>query len=74
MNATPVQLLEISYMLRNRKRCREFCNSFVENKMPHISSLKWGRNLNLDDNFNWKTILSLPFNIEEDTKFKMVSV
>ena len=30
--------------------------------MPHISFAKWGRDLNLDDNFNWQTILSLPFN------------
>ena len=29
-----------------------------------------GKDLNLDDNFNWPTILSLPFNIEQDTNLK----
>ena len=38
--------------------------------MPHISFPKWGRDLNLDDNFNWKMILSLPFNVEQDTNLK----
>ena len=38
--------------------------------MPHISFPKWGGDLNLDDNFNWQTVLSLPFNIEQDTNLK----
>ena len=38
--------------------------------MSHISFPKWGRDLYLDDNFNWETNLSLPFNIEQDTSLK----
>ena len=63
MTATPVQPLAISYILRNKNGCRGICKIFVENKMPHISFPKWGR----DFNFNWQTVLSLPFNIEQDT-------
>ena len=74
MTATPVQPLAIGYILRNRKGCRGICKMFVENKMPHIPFQKWGRDLNLDDNFNWKMILSLPFNIEQNHYFKMVSI
>ena len=70
MTATPVQPLAISYILRNKKGCRGICKIFVENKMPHISFPKWGIDLNLDDNFNWQTVLSLPFNIEQDTNLK----
>ena len=70
MTAIPVQPLAISYLLRNKKGCRGICKIFVENKVPHISFPKWARDLNLDDNFNWQTVLSLSFNIEQDTNLK----
>ena len=74
MPATRVQQLAISCILRNKKGCNKaFCKVFVENKMPHIPFPTLGRDMNLDDNFNWKTILSLPFNIKQDTNL-MVSV
>ena len=76
MIATPVQPLAISYILRNKKGCRGICKMFIENtsKMPHMSFAKSKTDLNLDGNFNWKKILCLPFNIEQDNNFKWVSI
>ena len=56
MTATPVQPQAISYIFRNKKGCKGICNFFIENKMPHICLRKWGRDLNLDEYFNWQTI------------------
>ena len=66
----PVQPLPITYILKDKKGCRNICKLYLDNKMPTITFEKWGTELNLGPNFCWKRILTLPFALVKDTNLR----
>ena len=66
----PIQPLPITYILKDKKGCRNICKLYLDNKMPTITFEKWGTELNLGPNFCWKRLFTLPFTLVKDTNLR----